>query len=757
MRNSRRITPQIIFAKSGASSRATIVPYNRPLITTELAAVALLLLVLFLLRSNAMAQLDSAYLGGFFGDAGLYPWLVRTVSTELFSAPWFNTRAFYPYSQTLAWSDNFILPALVAKFLMHFGASLVVAYNLILLTASFLNGYCTYRAVYSLTGSAAAALFSGIGFMSYGYLTLHLGHPQLQFAFFIPLGLSFTIHFFGTRSLLPAFFIGLSGTMALLTSVYYAVFLGLAVFALLGALILLRPFAFRGYDLLKLGVGALAGLAFSIEVVLPYLDVSKTFGARQLYEADAFSATALSYLSAPPLSYLYSFSSGWANAESQLFPGIIVFLLALAAYHHLVGSKKLSLTAQLFLGSFALLLTSSGSLALTSSESLKYATVGLLYLSTISFAYLLYRLGTLERMLHFQILTNRSLVAAALFVAYFFFVFSLGPVGNPEESESALAPYRILYELFPGVDGIRAISRGGIVTILALFIAGGVALPSLIQRFKLPRWIPLILTVLVVVENLQRSYPIEKPEPAPEIFEALKKYANGSGAVLVLPYARELNRYNQILSWGDFARLNVNAMHWAFDTGLPTVNGYSGVKSRAMRELPRQLANFPDQRSIAEISSIAGLRYIVVIAALQPDFNPAEFSAKLARLREDLSVLATDSAGNLLLEYIGKSRITDRGGFSLRVPSYPKGAMQLGATALLSKGKKSTPLKIYLDLPDFTEPLLTLHLPCDGKYYGYQIELPQTADSVRPLILRFEREGGDNVFIRKTRFVGGDF
>jgi hypothetical protein len=105
----------------------------------EAQALALLAAILCLFRLPALVELGSAYLGGAQGDGGLYIWLVKSNLRDLGVLPWFNTFAFYPYSQSLAWSDNFILPSLGVGALLLSGLPFILCYNLILLLASLLR------------------------------------------------------------------------------------------------------------------------------------------------------------------------------------------------------------------------------------------------------------------------------------------------------------------------------------------------------------------------------------------------------------------------------------------------------------------------------------------------------------------------------------------------------------------------------------------------------------------------------------------
>src|SRR5690606_29944065 len=84
-------------------------------------AVALgLLTVLGIWRFSALLHISTHYIGGFQGDAGLYSWLTN-LNSQNFLFPWFETNGFYPYGYSLAWSDNFILPSLLASVLFKFG------------------------------------------------------------------------------------------------------------------------------------------------------------------------------------------------------------------------------------------------------------------------------------------------------------------------------------------------------------------------------------------------------------------------------------------------------------------------------------------------------------------------------------------------------------------------------------------------------------------------------------------------------------
>ena len=155
----------------------------------EISAICAFVGLLIILRWDAVLNISTHYVGGSERDAGFYMWLAKSNLRDLVSYPWFNTAAFYPYTRTLAWSDNFILPSFLMG-LLPLGASRpALAWNIVLLGAGFLNGYLTFRLCYKLSGDFGASFAGGALFMGLSWFSGNLGHPQLQFVFWLPAAL----------------------------------------------------------------------------------------------------------------------------------------------------------------------------------------------------------------------------------------------------------------------------------------------------------------------------------------------------------------------------------------------------------------------------------------------------------------------------------------------------------------------------------------------------------------------------------------
>ncbi len=719
-------------------------------ISQEMLVAGGLLLALFAFRFRALLHLNSLFLGGSEGDAGLYIWLMQSNIRDLFSVPWFNTQAFYPYTKTLAWSDNFILPALVAKPLLMLGLSLPLAYNLILLCAQFLNGFATYRLSATLTGKAFPAFVVGALFMNYSTLSGNLGHPQLQFIFWLPLSISALYGFFAAPRLSCAMRIGFLLFLSFLCTVYYTIFTAISLLALLLTTLILRPRQFSRRDLCKLTGGVLLGALPVIPFALPYFATRSVFGEREIYEAYYFSATALSYLSAAPFNLLYGATANWSHAEANLFPGFALLVLVAATFPRLWNAKPLKRLSHVGgLAFIGVLLCTAGYFP---EIWIKTAAAGLSWICLCILLVLTYRMGLLERKLGFNIMTNRGLTASFLLLAFLFFALSLGPLGNPEKGQWALGIYRLFYETFPGFNAIRAIGRAGIPCIFFLCI---VASFSLAHFFDKKRHVaaPLLSMVLGLglLENYVPQYPLDaqdKPPPAIDFLAGLP--IDEQGAVIALPLVTELTNDGSVKSWSEFARLNTQYMQWLFPAHLPMVNGYSGQRTKLMRELPAQVLDFPDQRSVNALRSIVGLRYILYVSSRDPGFSQIEFDRRVKNLPGNLALKMSDTAGNYLFELSGSSRI--RTDTYLLAPSYPPGVVYVELMSIYKKEAPDVEVEIYAMNHSQTSPIATARVKQNGEWERFLIQLPNTADTVRPNWITFRLKDDANVFFRESTY-----
>jgi hypothetical protein len=721
----------------------------------ELLAAIVLACVLLVFRFQLLLEFNRAFLGGFEGDAGLYIWLSKSNLRDLFQLPWFNTQAFYPYTKTLAWSDNFILPSLALWPLLKIGLPFIPAWNLMLLCTAFLNGYLTYRLCFRLGGSAAAALLGGAVFMSLSTLSAYLGHPQLQFVFWFPLAVLLLFRFLASPALLDPLLIGLCAAGAFLCSVYYALFLIVFLASLLLASVVSKPHYWKRFNLPLLLIGGLGGFSPCAFFIWPYLEVRHTFGRRFLYESYYFAANALSYLSAPAYNRLYHASSGWSHEEARLFGGIGLLVLVALSFGRAFDARALRRPSLGFLVLFFITGLASLGLSSASGAPAYIAAIGS-WVCLVWFLRLVFRLGTLERSLGFHIITNRGLLSVFLFAALALFLISLGPLADVTRGQSSISIFRVLYELLPGFNSIRAIGRIGVVVLFALCVCGSLVIAHYRGQGKLRTKPVVLLLAAMLAENFNYTYALQQQTPTPVSFGYLQNLSEKRGALLVLPFTEELQPSGEVKSWSDFAIKNVNYMNWAFELERPLVNGYSGQRSKIMLELPGQTRGFPDDRSLRALNMIAGLRYVIYVSKFDPNFDAAQFEANLARYTKSLKYIFGDNQGNYLIEFQGAASLSDSK-FHLILPSYPDGILGLKLLGAAPAQDEKQAAKINLDIFALDEanrwqPTGSLAIPPDSISRFYNMHIPQGENRVRPHRLSFRVNPPWPLFLMNSSF-----
>lgn len=753
----------------------------------EILVACGLLIALIIFRFDAISKLSTHFLGGYEHDAGLYVYLIKHNVRQLSSfiqstielitfgvyhsphdtvgnLPWFDLPGFYPYGDSLAWSDCFIAPALVVYVLLKLGFSLTVSYNLLLLSACYLNGFLTYRLCYRLLGSGWPSFLAGLALMTDPFLSGNIGHPQLQFAFFIPLTLSILFRFFSSPNTFSAICIGISISIAFLTAVYYAIFTLLACAFSFLILMVLRPGYYSSKEIRTLFVGVILGMLPLLLVLGPYFDTKATFGSRQLYEAYYFSSSILGFFSTSAFNWIFGFTSNWCPSESHLFPGFTLLSLSILAIPRAFQSSRFTSSKYLILAGALLIAGLSFSTAPDHILAFKFwggsliAAIVMWMLIGLLLHHF-YQLGVLERKLKTEIVTNRCLIAIATGLVIFFAAICFGPLGNPSNSEFALGFHRLLYSLLPGFDSLRAVSRAAIGVHIGLAVLCALSLQYFAQE---RRWQPhlfVIIAIAIMVENFNPTYPLETKVPKPQLITYLNSVSEKSDIAIVLPLASQINKYGQVRSWTEYARLNVNYMNWFFDFPGRIVNGYSGQRSKITNEYPRKMSKFPDDRSIYTLERITGIRYIFLASRFIPKFKHEEFRTALKK-RSELKLIADDRDGNYLIEFVGESKIRERAkGEKASVLLYPPNhanSSVLYIELMVPYSKQTFDVEVDFYLNDDKQPFSQSIVASDGKWQRYAITIPALQNNVQPAKITFGlkfnlKEGEDLESFLKTR------
>jgi hypothetical protein len=241
----------------------------------------------------------------------------------------FNANIFHPELRTLAFSDAMLLQGVLAAPLFWAGFSPVSIYNLMLLAGIAGSGLGMFVLAYHLTKSPAAALVACAVFALAPYRVEHFMHLELQWTMWMPLAFWAVHRAFDERSRKWGVIAGLFVWLQIVSSVYYGVFLAIALVVFGAVMTVARPGAMR-----RALPGFVAGGALAVVLAIPYgyqyLRVAEAVEARPLVAIREYSATVASYFASPAQSLIWGWTADrWGGPELRLFPGTVALLLAI--------------------------------------------------------------------------------------------------------------------------------------------------------------------------------------------------------------------------------------------------------------------------------------------------------------------------------------------------------------------------------------------------------------------------------------------
>lgn len=287
-------------------------------------------------------------------------WIFGWQAHQLIADPLnlFQGNIFYPFQNSLAFSEIILPGALFYLPLEYATGNPVLAYNLIVLFSFPLNAFAMYLLAVDWLGRGdgerrredqgkeqdairhplfairyphvIAAFVAGVVFGFCTYKMGELRHVQLLLALFMPLTLLYVARFLRApnfhNGFLTALFFGLNA----LASLYYAVFLAFAV-----ALYLVVEFVGRRFRITRahLIYGAMAvGIAVILVLpfLLPFFRLERQYNFSEGRDPRLFSARPASYLASPTSQWLYGAVTRpfyVASKGQPLFPGLAVLAL----------------------------------------------------------------------------------------------------------------------------------------------------------------------------------------------------------------------------------------------------------------------------------------------------------------------------------------------------------------------------------------------------------------------------------------------
>jgi hypothetical protein len=265
-----------------------------------------------------------------FGDPLLNAWILgwdadrlRHGFVELWTAP-----PFFPYPDTLAYSEHLLGIALPLAPIYWLTGNAVLLYNVALILSFALAGGGMYLLARDLTGRRDAALLAALAFMWCPYRAPHVTHLQVLVNGWMPIALWALHRWFATGSRRALAGFAAAFVLQGLSNGYLLFFLAVPV-AIVVFVELVRQRHRLTHHLLHLAAAAIVIGACIAPVAAVYLRVKQEQGlSRTRGDAVQFGAAPADYVRVSHQPRLWSRVLPRGGAEKELFPGLIVVLLA---------------------------------------------------------------------------------------------------------------------------------------------------------------------------------------------------------------------------------------------------------------------------------------------------------------------------------------------------------------------------------------------------------------------------------------------
>ena len=280
----------------------------------------------------------------------LNTWAMATVWGNLSTQPLALLRgsAFYPYANSVAFSEHLFVPALMAGPVAEATGSWTFAYNVSVLTALVLSGFFMFLLAREL-GASRLGAFLGGGLYAFNTWNINeVVRSQILSNEFFPLVLLTCLYFARRPSWPRALAVGGAALLQALSCMYWAVYLPFLLVPVLLALQGLRVRAlFR--VAVTLSVAAILVVAFA----WPYVSNGREFGFER---AEPQSMPLDRYLHVLPQNLMYGsiLEHGLPNQNAAHFQGFVALILCLPGTLTLLRKRPRLAAVLLFLSLFSL-------------------------------------------------------------------------------------------------------------------------------------------------------------------------------------------------------------------------------------------------------------------------------------------------------------------------------------------------------------------------------------------------------------------
>lgn len=559
------------------------------------------------------------------GDSYLHSWILWWDYHQTFSDPLhlFDANILYPYSYTLAFSENGYGIALFFFPLHALGLKPLTIAGIATLAGFAFCGYGAFRLVRTLTASNGAAWVAGVAFAFVPYRFHNLPHLFYLFAGWLPLLLEALVLYARSPTGRRAAWLGLAFFLNGLSCIHWLI-LALIPLAVTGAFLIWsqslwrnRSFWLRGA--LALGLASIALLPF----LVPYLRVASLYGlVRGPEEAAFFSAHPIHWLM---VDWQNKFWKGMGSSvapyqtELALFPGLLPVLLTLV---HLSGATTerayrrrlillldgISLAAALV----AVLVTGYGVFRLhllgvdlirASSPWRSLVIIAGAQVTRWLLAPPKFLSGARLSELWKRLLSDQALVVGLIWVLFGF----IGSFGMN------FFFHRMLFEYVPLFRSIRVPARWAMICFVGLSVLAAMGAAKLVTRFAIARRpsdkAAAFTVIIMLLLFEQRAAPLQlaRGNADPDAVTLRLKAMTMRGGIVELPAGIDHTNYLYTLRAADHAH--------------PLVTGVSGFSPPIIKAVEEMSQRRPVPNQFLDLLEAIPVSYLVVHNATMNDQN----------------------------------------------------------------------------------------------------------------------------------------
>ncbi len=491
------------------------------------------------------------------GDELVISWIQNWVIHSLFTNPLhiFEANLYFPYHNTLAYSDLFLTSSLLSIIPLKFIGQPIVVHNFTLISSLILLGFSIYLLSFYLTKDFLLSVFAGVLVIFSPAVLDKATHLQILAIFWVPLSILLFLIFIKSKK--SKYFV--ISLLFFLAQVYNSFMPG--YFILFSyVIIIVYYWLYNRVQIKKIFVKKniflfIISLILIIPIAIPYYQVSKEFNyVRDMRDAIHFAIQPedLFYPSNHTRlkNYLFELPFNKTSQNGEFKPGYLGFIFTLLTGLVLVYLITNFKKKNLFINAFS--------------------SIGLLG-----------------------------------------FILSLGPALHLGRQTvhwpfPIPLPYLLFYYVIPGFKGFRNSARWEMLFILCMAIVIALVLQKILKKYSI-RTRSIIYIILIIGCVLEFNFPmkfVNVPQKSefPKVFDWLNETPQSAKVIIMPAY-----NWNMFYSGDEIMR-----DYYSTSNFRRTVNGYTGFSPPPWQDLLVNLQNnFPNQESVNLLKKL-GINYIVI-------------------------------------------------------------------------------------------------------------------------------------------------